>query len=50
MGMVTLHELSELVAELERRGLIRAIWQSAPPEVQITERGISWVRFHYGDV
>jgi hypothetical protein len=49
MGMVTTHELSGLVIELERKGMVRAAWHSGVPDVHITDAGIAWVRFRFGD-
>lgn len=49
MGMVSAHELSQLVTQLEREGLVRSTRRFGDLDVQITEEGIDWVCSHYGD-
>lgn len=49
MGMITTYELAELVAELERKGLVRVTGEVGVPEPHITDEGMSWVRSRFAE-
>ena len=49
MGMVTKHELDQLLTELERKRLARTTRQPGLVEAHITDEGIAWVRARFGD-
>lgn len=49
MGMVTAHEMSGLLTELEGKGLVRIFRQHGVTDAHITADGIAWVRSRYGE-